>query len=1131
MSLSKYLKSIAKEGAVSETAFYTPLKTHILCGLLNYPTSNVMITPKQSQKKKSDAGKSGIPDLRVYADDKSEWIVGEAKLSDEDIRNEKKRNALWQDKMVERHYIAAETFYVLLVAPKTFYLYDVHYKMQAGIHIEDNELLNVITNKRVEHSDKNFQQLFSLASYESSQTQPQLNLFRKGELAAGYIQIDETTLPKLEEAFTRSIDDLKTFCNEYFNLLKKQFDLFKTEEARLQKKLIDIGGDRRAAKPVRLKLYRLKSKHRLHRQLFEDDYPNFCEAQAYSGTENEKDFQDVFVTNTCHVALSRLIFVRIAEDIGLTEKRISNAGMASWKLMKKDLRLPYQNIVDFTFKQVQHLYNRLFEESAFDWYGEGNGELSKLLERVLFRLNAFSFTNISRDILGTMYQSFRPKIERKRLGEYYTADAVVDFILNETGIATDDALLTKKILDPSCGSFTFGVRAVLPVIDKAKQLSAENKLEAIRSVLHGADINAFSVFLSHLSIFFSTLDLYKEAKEKNPEYEIHGFNLFVQNSLMDISQFNTQDDESHLKEDSGEQLPAQFDYVVGNPPFVRNERTPELDREAMREIFEPIWRKNPDLSLFFIYAMLRNTLKDGGTLGFVLPIGIANADYASPLRKFLFDTESLNQKDRYTITTLVSLEWFAKEVFADADIIPMLLFVKKQKPEPTHRIKIISGLKSLADLKQATTDAAFRKQHTSDIPYEAFKKLSPSGDWCLEVTTIDLPILQKLRSRPTLNKISKTSFAIKVGSGTAAISKLQTEAANDGKRISFGKGQHISAFAVSEADETLDLSKLNLVEDASIWGRLDAFKKQTSADAQLEVSAFAIKPADTFACAVPRLTKAINAMVFSPFKQAFNDSSLVVTPLKYTAHTICAIINSLPSRYFAFLTSRSAILLRRRTTWVARTIDNLPLPELTDDTAAALHRLSEEAHEISASASLTVEDRFLELRQKEAGLKAGLLGVQWEAAEGVSAFEQEELETAVIRNGRLELKSVTFTAPSANVLALLLIALRCEDADEIKIDDVQDILLPKDNHKAIAEDLAQLKTNLITAAQRMADVMNQIDEIVAKGLGIADDLDALRKRCEMFPLSETVMKPRYVWSLDRKRQARRIYDKGDRFKK
>src|SRR5208337_4192086 len=114
---------------------------------------------------------------------------------------------------------------------------------------------------------------------------------------------------------------------------------------------------------------------------------------------------------------------------------------------------------------VASVYSSLFESSVFDWFGQGNGLLHDILERILFRLNAFSFREMNRDVLGSMYQYFRPRIERRRLGEYYTPVGVADYILSRTGIAADPDIMQKRIVDPACGSFTFGVRAVSRLLE------------------------------------------------------------------------------------------------------------------------------------------------------------------------------------------------------------------------------------------------------------------------------------------------------------------------------------------------------------------------------------------------------------------------------------------------------------------------------------------------------------------------------------------------------------------------------------------------------------------------------------------------------------------------------------------
>ena len=277
----------------------------------------------------------------------------------------------------------------------------------------------------------------------------------------------------------------------------------------------------------------MRARHRLALQLFEyeNDYERFKHDQTYAGTQEEEHFEDIFCTNTAYVALSRLFFVRICEDVGLTTRNISNSGIAIWRNFVENIKGHYQDLLDVAFKDVAHVYVSLFEPTVFDWFGKGNTKLHDILERILFRLNAFNFREINRDVLGSIYQYFRPRVERRRLGEYYTPDEVVDFILAQTGVADDHNIMQKRILDPACGSFTFGVRAIEHLLRAGAALSPENKIELVRRCLRGQDINPFSTFLSHLTILFSLIPAYLEAKAKDPNFEMVPFDVKNRNSL------------------------------------------------------------------------------------------------------------------------------------------------------------------------------------------------------------------------------------------------------------------------------------------------------------------------------------------------------------------------------------------------------------------------------------------------------------------------------------------------------------------------------------------------------------------------------------------------------------------------
>lgn len=1126
MSLKKYLEEINKGGPVSEVAFYTPLSVHILRGVLGYSAKTCLI---------NKAGKEGIPDARLLSqEDGSEWVTCEAKLDDDEIRDESKRQKLWHEQIIAKGYLSPETVYVLLCAPRTFYICDVTGEVVEAVHVtpETAALSDVRSGEELPATDLNLRQLLSPITAEESLARPQYEKFRRGELKSGFIPLDATALSKLHDVFEFAIRSLNRYSQRVFESHQQQYQEYTKRLRELEIELDRAADDFIWAKKVRHKILQLKKDHQIQRQLLEVDYPLFKEDQTYSGTEKEEDFQDIFVTNTSHIALSRLFFARICEDTGLVSKKISNRGMKVWHELTLSLPRMYKGIIQLAFMDVMPVYARLFERSVFDWFGEVNSELNEISERILFRLNAFSLEKVDRDVLGTMYQYFRPKAERKRLGENYTDDAVVDFVLSRCGIPSDPDIFTKRILDPACGSFTFGVRALSILRDRAGHLSLHNQIELARKCIFGYDINPFSAFLSHMSMLFACLDLYLRGKKDDPDFRMPPFSISTMNSLTSAASLlgrteaadKTASPNAHLRD---------FDYVVGNPPFVRNERIPPGDREVIERTFSAVKSHNTDLSVYFIYCALNVWLKEGGTLGMLAPIGLANTKMAAPLRD-LFRNRSCH------VTDVVSLEWMAKEVFPGADIVPMILFAKRGSAPARHIVNVVGGLRSKEDLKKATRDSRFLKHHSSALHYRAWLSLSPTGDWPLYVKGEDVPILRKLRAAPTLSEIASTSFGVKLGASAKIVSPAD-KAGRGPKEVPFLKGQHVCAFAVSESSEVIDLKKIDEVSDGSIWrdlsfyegsreGYTDAGQRDPGASIVREINKRL--PNDRACCLLPTVYVTLAAAVADPLRVCANNSVLVVFPLKHDAHVLCALLNGTVARYYTFLLLRSAVLLRRRFTCMPRVIDNLPLPNLDDRTAGKLSGLSREATRLSEDVSLSVAELFSRrIAPVHEMTKAGFLGVKWSAED--LALSREDFEDAAIRGTTLSVGICTITSPDADLLHLMRAAVLAGEADDIAVSEIQDVLLPADvNFRAtLAGEIKSFEENLESRKKRMAEICQEVDAIVAEGLGLTPDEHAvIQGRCQEFPLSVTVGRPRYVWSADRKVQARRIYEEGERFK-
>lgn len=405
MSLKKFLAETA--GTLSEIGFYTPLATHVFGTLLGYPAS---------QRAINRAKKEGIPDIRLYSqEDNSEWAIVEAKLDDREIRDETKRSRLWRDQVLKRGYIGPETFYVVLCAPRTFYVCDLDGGPLETLHLESAFLIDPRSRQQFPLTDKAFRERMHNISYGASQERRQYQVFREGKLKSGHIPITVETLDQLQSVFSAAIEKLREYCRSYFRQLRGQYEEATERLADIERRLDLIGsGALQTRKDLLYRRSKARSKYRLALRVFEDDYQEFKHDQTYAGTDKEEHFEDIFCTNTAYVALSRLIFVRICEDVGLTTRKISNSGIAVWRDFVQNIKGNYQDLLEVAFKDVASICPSVYESSVYDWIWQGSPTLDGILERILIRLNAFSFGDVDRTMFRSVCQFFQAQIEHRQ---------------------------------------------------------------------------------------------------------------------------------------------------------------------------------------------------------------------------------------------------------------------------------------------------------------------------------------------------------------------------------------------------------------------------------------------------------------------------------------------------------------------------------------------------------------------------------------------------------------------------------------------------------------------------------------------------------------------------------------------
>ena len=248
-------------------------------------------------------------------------------------------------------------------------------------------------------------------------------------------------------------------------------------------------------------------------------------------------------------------------------------------------------------------------------------------------IDRFNFKEIPTDILGHTFQKLISPEERHKFGQHYTDEDIVD-VINALCIRKAEA----AVLDPSCGSGTFLVRAYYRKHFLDKRLSNQDLI----SGLFGCDINIFPAHLATLNLaarFIANEENYPRIVRKN------FFTVAPGKTFCEIpSVFRDRRGKREI-----EKIPLSvLDAVVGNPPYVRHEHIPKAsEKGAIRDqtkehiiaTAEQAWPRiqlsgQSDLHVYF-WPVACQFLAEDGWFGFLTSSSWLDVRYGFPLQRWV----------------------------------------------------------------------------------------------------------------------------------------------------------------------------------------------------------------------------------------------------------------------------------------------------------------------------------------------------------------------------------------------------------------------------------------------------------------------------------------------------------------
>ncbi len=303
-------------------------------------------------------------------------------------------------------------------------------------------------------------------------------------------------------------------------------------------------------------------------------------------------------------------------------------------------------------------------------------------------------------------------------GAIFTKVEVVDFMLDLIGYTVDRPLWKLRLLEPSFGGGDFFLIAVERLLESAARDKVN--VEMLRSCLCGVELHRAS---------------YEATSEK------------IQRKLLvaGYPQFDAASLTQHWLTNADfllEPLDSDFDFVVGNPPYVRQELIPAELLAEYRQRYTTLYDR-ADLYVPFMERSLQ-LLKNGGQLSFICSDRWMKNRYGGPLRRMIANDFTM----RYYVD-MVGTAAFQSDVVAYPAITVIERGKSVEKVRIAHQPEICR--KALSVLCQAMKGKPAGFNGTV-----AEAAVEPQGDepWLLESDAQpSLDLVRKLESAfPTLEE-------------------------------------------------------------------------------------------------------------------------------------------------------------------------------------------------------------------------------------------------------------------------------------------------------------------------------------------------------------------------------------------
>lgn len=424
------------------------------------------------------------------------------------------------------------------------------------------------------------------------------------------------------------------------------------------------------------------------------------------GKEILKSMPDIeieYLGDVVQSYINKILFLRVCEDRNIETYQV---------LLKIADNNSHKELVA-KFKEADNRYNSgLFEELLSEnVIGNISSSFWTIIRQLYFPESPYSFTVLSSDILGKIYEIFLAQRLEVKDGELIivnkpenaerdivtTPNFIVREILRQTASAIieakdDNQILSLKCADIACGSGAFLLELYQLLYDSLVDWYVKNdaskliqtsvnsyklpyaiKREILTNCIFGVDKDYNAVEASKFGLLLKLL----EDEDVNTLWGFNPIlpdlneNIFYGNSLLSSSNVPVNLAEKINPFDFDEQ---KFDLIVGNPPYMKTEDikafTPEEKRLYEKNHLYKSAHKQYDKYFLFVERAL-SLLNDNGYLGYIVPSKFMKVGAACELREIISSGKYLK-----SITS-----FGAHQVFEDKSTYTCIMILQKKEHE------------------------------------------------------------------------------------------------------------------------------------------------------------------------------------------------------------------------------------------------------------------------------------------------------------------------------------------------------------------------------------------------------------------------------------------------------------------